>query len=367
MRRNATAPGRSRAAAIAAAAAAFLCGSAASRAVTLEELRSYNGPDREQLLIEGAKPEGQVVFYSGMIQNQAVRPLLDGFHKKYPFLTGTNWRATPEEIFAKATAEARANNRVADVIEGTGIGEMATGAGLAETYRPAILDEYPETYRDPSRRWTVTNLYYYGVAYNTKLVPADSAPKTFEDLLDPKWKGKMAWRVGDPTGGELFIANLLSAWGEDKAMAYLQKLKDQKIINFGAGSARTLVDRVMAGDYPMALNIYANHPLISAEKGAPVATQLLAPVASTAATMVLVKGAPHPFSAMLFIDYILSEEGQKILASAEYYPAKPSVPPVASLSAVVPRIAGYPENFISPARFGELTTKADAIYQSMFR
>jgi ABC-type Fe3+ transport system substrate-binding protein len=93
----------------------------------------------------------------------------------------------------------------------------------------------------------------------------------------------------------------------------------------------------------------------------------MAPVASTAATMALVKGAPHPFSAMLFIDYILSDEGQKILASAEYYPAKPSVPPVAELASVVPRIAGYPENFIGPSEFEELTTKADKVFQAMFR
>ena len=101
----------------------------------------------------------------------------------------------------------------------------------------------------------------------------------------------MAWRIGSSTGTPLFLTNLRLAWGEDKAMAYFDKLKDQKIVNFGAGSARTLVDRVIAGEYAIALNIFAHHPLISKGKGAPVNSQLMDPVASTAATMSVVKGA----------------------------------------------------------------------------
>ena len=149
------------------------------------------------------------------------------------------------------------------------------------------------------------------MAYNTKLVPKDQVPQNFEDLLDPKWKGKIAWRIESASGTSLFLTNLRLAWGEDRANAYFDKLKTQNVINFGAGSARTLVDRVIAGEFAMAMNIFAHHPLISKAKGAPVNTVLLEPVPSTAGTMVVPKGVRHPHAAMLLADFILSKEGQE--------------------------------------------------------
>ena len=88
----------------------------------------------------------------------------------------------------------------------------------------------------------------------------------------------MAWPLLSAIGAPLFVTNLRLAWGDEKAKAYLQRLRAQNIVNFGAGNPRTLVDRVIAGEYPIALQIFAHHPLISAAKGAPVTTQLLAPV-----------------------------------------------------------------------------------------
>ena len=80
-------------------------------------------------------------------------------------------------------------------------------------------------------------------------------PRTYEELLDPQWKGKLAWRIGSASGAALFLTNLRLAWGEEKAQAYFLKLREQKIVNFGSGSARTLVDRVVAGEYPIALSV----------------------------------------------------------------------------------------------------------------
>src|SRR5207237_5217575 len=185
---------------------------------------------------------------------------------------------------------------------------------------------YPIQYRDPAGMLTPTRHSYYSIAYSTRLVPADKVPKSYDDLLDPQWKGKMAWRIGSASGTPLFITNLRLAWGEERARAYFEKLKEQKIVNFGAGSARTLVDRVIAGEYAIALNIFAHHPLISKAKGAPVNSRLMDPVAATAATMGIVKGAKHPNAALLLIDFILSKEGQEVLAAADYFPADPQVP-----------------------------------------
>jgi ABC-type Fe3+ transport system substrate-binding protein len=340
---------------------------APARAQGADAILLYKGADREQKLIEGAKKEGQVVIYAAMIVNQAMRPIAEKFGKKYPFIKLTYWRADSEDIVQKASAEVRANNIVADVIEGTGAGEQAVQAGIVQPYFTPVLAAYPEAYRDSNAMWTPTRLSYYSIAYNTRLVPADKVPKSYEDLLDPQWKGKMAWRIGSASGTPLFITNLRLAWGEDKAKAYFDKLKEQKIVNFGAGSARTLVDRVIAGEYAIALNIFAHHPLISKGKGAPVNSQLMDPVASTASTMSVVKGLKHPHAALLLIDYILSKEGQEILSSAEYFPADPAVPPLASLAAVVPKTAGVPENFVGPDKLVKFTDSSEEIFRQLFR
>jgi len=253
------------------------------------------------------------------------------------------------------------------VIEGTGVGEEAVGANVVQPYYTPAVAAFPEAYRDPNQLWAPTRLSYYSIAYNTKLVPPDKVPKSYEGLLDPQWKGKIAWRIGSSTGTPLFITNLRLAWGEDKALAYFEKLKDQKIVNFGAGSARTLVDRVMAGEYAIALNIFAHHPLISKAKGAPVSSQLMDPVAVTAATMGVVRGSHHPYSALLLADYILSKEGQQILAGAEYFPVDPAVAPLPSLAPVVPKLAGVPENFVGPDKLIKYTDSSEEIFQKLFR
>jgi ABC-type Fe3+ transport system substrate-binding protein len=345
---------------------AVLLNAAPATALTNEEIFNYRGPDREQKLIEGAKQEGQVVLYSGLIVNQMLRPLTTGFMKKYPFVKMTYWRADSEELLPKLSAEARANSNVGDLFEGSGGGEIAVEAGLTLPFYSPVLADYPKIYLDPKGHLAPTRLSYFSIAYNTKLVPADKVPKTYADLLDPQWTGKMAWPYAN-TGRYLFLISLRQAWGEDEAMAYFRKLSGQKIINFASGSARTLVDRVIAGEYPIAINIYAHHPLISAGKGAPVNAQLMDPVPSAAGSLALVKGAKHPHAAMLLTDFILSKEGQQIMSAAEYFPARPDVEAAPSLAGIVPQKAGYKENYVSPQVLKEQLESTDQIIQKLFR
>ena len=349
--------------------ALLLAGAAAgfSTPPRAQEILSYAGADRQDKLIEGAKKEGEVVIYSAMIVNQAMRPIADAFMKKYPFVKLTYWRSDTEQIVAKLEAEERANNVVADVIEGTGAGELVIGAGLALPYRTPVVADFAKRYIDPRGLWTSTRISYFGMAYNTRLVPDAEAPRTHDALLDPKWKGKMAWRIGTATGTPMFITNLRLARGEDAAMDYFRKLSTQKIVNFGAGSARTLVDRVIAGEFPLALQIFAHHPLISRAKGAPVNTVLLDPTPSNAGTMLIPKGVRHPNAAMLLADFILSKEGQGIFAKAEYFPARADVPPLESLAPVVPDRAGAVENFIGSEQLNQYAESSEAIWEKLFR
>jgi ABC-type Fe3+ transport system substrate-binding protein len=325
------------------------------------------GPDRGQAILDGARKEGQVVLYSAAIINQALRPLSDAFMKKYPFVKMTFWRGDTEEILAKLGAEQRANNIVADIAEGTGVGDLAVEAGLTRPFFTPQIEALPERYRDPSGRWSYTRLSYFSIAYNTKLVPGADAPKSYDDLLDPRWQGKLAWRVGTASGTPLFITALRLSRGEDEALAYLRRLAQQKMINFGSGSARTLVDRVIAGEFPIALNIFAHHPLISKAKGAPVDSRLLPPVPSTAGTMVIVKGVRHPNAALLLADFILSREGQQILADAEYFPVRTDVAPQPALASVIPERAGLPELFLSPDLLNRNTARSEKIFEELFQ
>jgi iron(III) transport system substrate-binding protein len=357
-----------RSAAILPLAAAFACllESVAS-AQSPDNILTYRGGDREQILIEGAKKEGAVVFYSGMIVNQALRPVAAAFAKKYPFVNMTFWRGDSEDIVTKVSAEVRAGNPQADVIEGTGIGEIAVRSGLAQPAWSPQLAGIPQRLRDPRELWAPTRRSYFSIAYNTRLVASESAPKTYEDLLDPKWNGRMAWPLLSAIGAPLFVTNLRTAWGESRALAYLKRLATQNIINFGAGNPRTLVDRVIAGEYPIALQVFAHHPLISAAKGAPVASQLLPPVASAAGTIVIPKQARHRCAAMLLMDFLLSPEGQRILATSEYLPVRSDVDPLPMIASIVPSKVGAEENFISPEILEENTERSAKIVEELFR
>ncbi len=346
-------------------AVAFMA-TAASTAGAQESLLS-RAPDREQMILAGARKEGQVVLYSAAIVNQALRPLADAFMKTYPFIRMTFWRGDTEEIIAKLSAEARAKNVVADVVEGTGVGELAVNAGLAQPYYTPMIEAMPDRYRDPRGQWMSTRISYFSIAYNTRLVPPDQVPKSYDDLLDPRWRGKLAWRIGTASGTPLFITTIRLARGEERAVAFLRKLAAQKVVNFGSGSARTLVDRVIAGEFPIALNIFAHHPLISKAKGAPVDSQLMDPVPSTAGTMIIPKGVRHPYAALLLADFILSREGQQILANAEYFPARSDVPPKDVLASVIPGRAGVPELFLSADRLNQYTESSQKIFEELFQ
>jgi iron(III) transport system substrate-binding protein len=346
-------------------AAAFIVLNAAHACA--QDILLSRAPDREQQILDGARKEGQVALYSAMIVNQALRPLADAFMRKYPFVKLTFWRGDTEEIVDKLGAEERGNHLVADLVEGTGVGDLAVGAGLTQPFYTPLVEHIPERYRDPENRWTYTRISYFSIAYNTKLVRPAEVPKSYDDLLDPRWRGKLAWRVGTASGTPLFITAIRLARGEAVATDYFHKLAKQKVINFGSGSARTLVDRIIAGEFPIALNIFAHHPLISKAKGAPVDSQLLNPTPSTAGTMIIPKGVHHPYAALLLVDFILSRQGQQILADADYFPVRADVSPKPALASVIPQRAGVPELFISPDQLNRYTASSEKIFEELFQ
>lgn len=331
-----------------------------------QEALTYSGADRTAKLVAGAKKEGKLTIYSALTVNQALRPLVEGFKKKYPFIEADFWRGSSRKIAQKVLAEMRADSLVADVLEGSGLSQIMVKAKGVSAFKTPAADGIAKQFQDPENLWVASRFSYFGTAYNTKIIPTGTQPKTFEDLLNPKWKGKIAWRVGSETGALLFITNARIVMGDKKATAYLTRLSRQGIVNF-KGSARTLVNRVVEGEYPLAIQIFAHHPIISAQKGAPVNTQMMEPVASVNGTIMVPKGVKHPNAAMLFIDYYLSAEGQNVLKKARYFPVLASFTPRKELTAITPRLAGLKENFVSPAKLFAMRKGSDKLYKTLFR
>jgi iron(III) transport system substrate-binding protein len=316
-------------------------------ALTNQEIAKLTGPDRQKILEEGAKKEGKVVIYSSLIVNQLLRPWQEAFEKKYPGIKFEYWRADTGPILQKMTTERQAKNQQFDAMEYSGTAIVtAIKAGAAESFTSPVLqsDFDPDTYDTQNGFWAGTRTSYFGTAYNTKLVP--QAPTSFEALLDPKWKGKMAWETSD-TGRVQFITNVLLTMGEKDGEEYLKKLSAQNVIPSTA-SARALVDRVGQGEYPIALHIYAHHPLISKQEGAPLDTALMEPIDSGLAGIQLAKDAPHPHAAMLMIDFILGREAQTITRDADYFPVNAKVEPKESMKSIVPRVIGKKERVFRP-------------------
>jgi ABC-type Fe3+ transport system substrate-binding protein len=282
--------------------------------------------DYESELYAKAKKEGELVWYTTLIVKQAVRPLVAAFEKKYPGIKVRYSRANSSGTATKVLSEGKANRIIGDVFDGTSNAEALKDANLVEKWTPKGSAAYPSQYRDPDGFWSATHQYFLTPGINTSLIPKADAPKNYDDLLDPKWKGKMAWSPRSTTSGAAgFIGNMLITRGEEKGMAYLRQLAKQEIIPVSA-SARKVLDQAIAGEYPMALQIFNHHTVISSGKGAPVDWIPMEPVTNIIAAIGVIKGAPHPNAGKLLIEFMLSKDGQKVLQKANYLPAHPDVP-----------------------------------------
>jgi iron(III) transport system substrate-binding protein len=275
---------------------------------------------QDAALIAAAQQEGKVVWYTGLIVNQIVRPLCESFHAKYQ--VDCTWaRHDENELALTFDNEVRAHRVQVDV--------MGSVAGILDDipateivpYTPPSVADFPPEYATPDGRWRATNVIIHTVGINTNLVPAAEAPRSYQDLLNPKWRGRIAWTaslgLAGPPG---FIGTVLASMGNDAGMDYLRKLAAQKPVNIHA-TPRAVLDQVIAGEYPVALQIVNYHAEISAAQGAPVTWLRIEPAAANLNYIGIARQAPHPNAARLFMDYALSPEGQQVFAKAGYIPA----------------------------------------------
>jgi ABC-type Fe3+ transport system substrate-binding protein len=277
-------------------------------------------------LIAAAKAEGQVVWYTSFVVDSLVRPMADAFEKTYGIKVNYV-RSDQTEMVLRLINESHAGKVQADVFDGIGNEPAARRAGLVLKWQPDIVHSLPQQYFDADGYWTATNFYAMTPGYNTDLVPRGTEPRTLQDLLDPKWKGKMVWS-SNPTATSApgFIGLVLTDMGEDKGMAYLRALAKQDITGVKA-SGRQVMDEVVSGEYPLALHIFNNHPGISAAQGAHVDWIPMNPAFSLMQVAGVTAGAPHPNAGKLLVDFILSDAGQRILRDGDYLPVANDVAP----------------------------------------
>lgn len=326
------------------------------------------GSDRaraaDPALIEAAKKEGQVIWYTSFVENQLARPLAAAFEKKYPGIKVQIVPGTATDLLLKLLGEARAGGVRGDVHHGGSSLWPLLKADAIERYIPDAAKDYPDNLKDKDGLWTADALYFLVAAVNTDMVSPGDEPKTYEDLLDPKWKGKIAWTNQMTQGGAAgFIGTILAAMGEEKGMAYLRKLAAQKLINVPSNQ-RVVLDQVIAGEYPIAIATFNNHSVLSAAKGAPVKWLKIEPVTNTLDTVMLLKG-PHRNAGKLFIDYSLSEEGQQVVREAGYIPANPKV--AAKVPELKPQEGKFKAQVLTPNMVEDGIPKWVAIYNELFK
>ena len=277
-------------------------------------------------LIEAAKKEGRVTWYTTLLINQLGGPLAEAFEKKYGIKVDAT-RNDPGETAMRLLQEGRADNMQADVYDGSFAPTVLVREGIVAKWQPDFAASWPKELRDAGGFWTANRLTITTPGYNTNLIKEADAPKSFQDLLDPKWKGKMAWGINPGvTGATGFIGAVLAEMGEEKALAYLRALVKQDITGLKI-SARAVLDQVIAGEYPMALGILNDNVVISQNVGAPVAWIPMNPGLATLSVVSVTAKAKHPNAARLLAEFVLSEEGQTIARDRFYIPVNPNVAP----------------------------------------
>jgi len=263
----------------------------------------------DQVLYEGAKKEGAVAYASPAEENQ-VSKLMEGFMSKYPGIKGQSLGGQQEDISNRILAEARAGRSSFDIVGiGTFLGEYREANALAEIHDLVGDARYPAKFR--GKDFYSWNLLSMVIAYNTNLVKASEAPKGYMDILDPKWKGKIAVDSSPDT----WVFGMLNKWGNEKTYDYQKQLiQDQKaLIRKGHTNQTNLL---IAGAFPVAVELYSYKIADMKNKGAPV--DMIFPkefVSAEVSGVGISSRAPHPYAALLFARFHIDPNGgQKILA-----------------------------------------------------
>lgn len=323
-------------------------------ASTVAQVALYKGADRQAKLEAGARAEGALMLYTSMDLEES-QPIIEEFMKKYPFIRGEVYRAPGEDVAQKIITEYRGRKYLADVFEGTGIDvAKMIKEGYGQPYFTPRAGAYPRQGKDPKGLWVATRYNILVAAWNTNLVSDADSPRTYEDLLNARWRGNIGIEATD----QVWLGTLLELWGEAKAMEFFRQLSAQQpLIRTGH---TLLAELIVAGEVPMSPTIYNHRSERLKSRRAPIDWRPLQPAVAVPHVISVPKNAPHPNAAMLFIDFLLSKEGQGELVKRGRIPAHPLMlaqPPYLN--------QGFAYKVIDPNTFLDKYARYDAIWQDL--
>lgn len=273
---------------------------------------------RQARVLAGARQEGTVAIYTSLNTQDSV-PLTSAFEERYGVKTEL-WRSSSERVVQRAVAEARAGRFACDVIETNGPEvEACFREGLLERFHsPHFTDLAPAAF--PDHRYYVADRFnFFTIAYNTTLVQPSEVPNSYDDLLHPRFRGRLGLEAGDVD----WFGAMVTHMGEEKGLAFFSRLAEMQP---QIRSGHTLMGQVVAsGEIPLAANIYNHNAERLAVQGAPIRWKALEPTFGRPNSIGVTRRAPHPHAALLFADFLLSHEGQTILKDHNRVPSSLAV------------------------------------------
>jgi iron(III) transport system substrate-binding protein len=284
---------------------------------TARDLAQYQGPDRHDRLLDLARKEGELSVYHVY---PALPAVIAAFTKKYGLKVRV-WRSGSEAVLQRVIAESRGNRNDVDVIQNNAPENEAAWREklLQETWSPFLKDLVPAA-APAHRGWAGITLDIWTTAYNTTRIKKEDLPRSYDDLLDPKWKGQL----GIEANNHAWFGTLMAELGEERG----RRLFDQILLTNGMSARKghsVLANLVASGDIPLGLTVYSWIPEQLKKKGAPIENWPIGPVLAQPSTIAIHKRAPNPASALLFYDFLLGE-GQRVLADASFVPASRQFP-----------------------------------------
>ena len=315
-----------------------------------EEIFRYRGADRDARLMERAKQEGVVALYTSLAPTESM-PLAEAFEKKHGIKVEL-WRALSDKVVQRVITEAQGGRHAVDVIETNGpeMEMLAREKVLAEFHSPHQAD-LPAAAIPSHRTWFPDRMNFFVVAFNTAKVKRSEIPTTYEGFVDPKWKG----RIGIEATDAEWMATLIKKWGDKKGMEYFRKLSAMKP-DVRKGHV-LLAELIAAGEVPVGLTVYNSNVESLKRKGAPIDFVPVQPVAARPQGIGVARGAPHPHAALLFTDFVLSPEGQKLFESMGRVPASTKVKSA---------LNDFPFTLIEPATVLEEAPRWEKVWAELF-
>ncbi len=282
-------------------------------------LATYEGADRMERIVAAAKKEGTLTLYT-TIAEKDLPTIVKPFEAKYGIKVNV-WRAGTDKVLQRTLAEAAANRHEVDAVH-FGSPEMEA-LSREKVLQPVASKTYADLTAGsvpPHREWAATLLSVWVQAYNTGLVKKEELPKTYADLLDAKWKGKL----GIESKNQDWFASVVDATGGgDKGLKFFQELVAKNGISPRTGHT-LLTNMVVSGEVPLALTVYNYMPEQAKKKGAPVEWFAIEPAIARSNAIGVARKAPHPAAALLFHEYMLTD-AQPLMVGLDYVPTNSKV------------------------------------------